>query len=226
MPLVKEEARTFTTAADLLTTPGGVAAWRVVFDPFPGTATRRHLIRAKGTFGGACELLDGTLVEKPRDHMKAYIVAEIAHHLGKHPATDDLGYLYGSGGWVGLAPGIVRSPDLCFTPWPRPARKRVSLEQITPHCPDVVVEVVTPKNTRSELRRKLSDYFAAGVRLMWVIDPRKFTAAVYSAPDVKTELTAAGVLDGGDVLPGFRLPLAKLFERLEKPGTPPKRKRK
>ena len=59
---------------------------------------------------------------------------------------------------------------------------------------------------------------------MWVIDPRKRTAAAYTDPDLKTFVSETGSLDGGDVLPGFRVPLAKLFERLEKPK-PKKRKR-
>ena len=86
------------------------------------------------------------------------------------------------------------------------------------------IDLPTAANTRAELTRKLKDYFANGVRLMWVIHPRRWTAEVYTAPRRKTSIDESGTLHGGDVLPGFRLPLAKLFERLEKPK-PKKRKK-
>ena len=59
-----------------------------------------------------------------------------------------------------------------------------------------------------------------------MIDPIKRSAAVYTAPDVKQSLDESDALDGGDVLPGFRLPLAKLFERLQKPAGKKPRKAK
>ena len=84
--------------------------------------------------------------------------------------------------------------------------------------------MLSPKNTRGEILRKLKEYLLGGVRVVWVVDPRKRTADVSSAPDRRTSLDESGTLDGGDVLPGFRVPLAKLFERLEKPR--PKRRKK
>jgi len=83
------------------------------------------------------------------------------------------------------------------------------------------VEILSPSNTRKEMARKLGEYFEAGVLLVWVIDPAKRTAEAYTNPDAKT---AVDVLDGGDVLPGFRLPLAKLFEKLA-PGKPARKKK-
>jgi hypothetical protein len=71
------------------------------------------------------------------------------------------------------------------------------------------------------LERKLREYFLAGVRLVWMIDPRKRTAKVYTAPDAPSAtLDENQVLEGGKVLPGFTLPLAELFARL--PSVPRK----
>jgi Uma2 family endonuclease len=60
--------------------------------------------------------------------------------------------------------------------------------------------------------------FRAGVRVVWMIDPQTRTAAVHTAPEALTPLTEAQDLDGGDLLPGFRLPLAALFAALDRRG--------
>lgn len=79
--------------------------------------------------------------------------------------------------------------------------------------PDFVAEVVSPNDKVSELDKKIDAYLADGVRLIWVIDPQRRKAVVY-APDLEQPIHLAGdaVLDGGDVIPGFQVPLSKLFE--------------
>lgn len=79
--------------------------------------------------------------------------------------------------------------------------------------PDFVAEVVSPNDRFSELDKKIDAYLADGVRLIWVIDPQRRKAVVY-APDLEQPIHLAGdaVLDGGDVIPGFQVPLSKLFE--------------
>ena len=79
--------------------------------------------------------------------------------------------------------------------------------------PDFVAEVVSPNDKFSELDKKIDAYLADGVRLIWVIDPQRRKAVVY-APDLEQPIHLAGdaVLDGGDVIPGFQVPLSKLFE--------------
>jgi Uma2 family endonuclease len=80
----------------------------------------------------------------------------------------------------------------------------------------LAVEVLKRKNTVSEMARKRQDYFAAGVRLVWEIDPLGRTANVYTSPTDVTALGLDDTLDGGDVLPGFRLPLRELFAELDR----------
>ena len=67
------------------------------------------------------------------------------------------------------------------------------------------------------MKRKLRDYFKAGVRLVWYIEPKTRTARAYTAEQVWTEIGPDGSLLGGEVLPGFDLPLAQLFARVEGP---------
>jgi Uma2 family endonuclease len=64
--------------------------------------------------------------------------------------------------------------------------------------------------------RKRRDYFRAGGKLFWEVDPRKRTVRVYTSPDALTELNAADTLGGGKVLPGFRLALRDLFAQLDR----------
>jgi Uma2 family endonuclease len=224
MAQAKTNPISYCTAGELLAGLGRIAAWRVRLNPAPGTADSEDLVRARPTRGVTCELIDRVIVEKPGDHLKGYIVAELTGHLGQYLKANDLGFLYGSRGWVRLAPGTVRSPDLCFTPWARMRAKFVPPVQIAKEVPELAIEVKGSWNTRGEILRKLKEYFLGWVRLVWVIDPRKRSAAVYTAPDKKTVLDDSDTLDGDDVLPGFRLPLAKLFARLEKPA-PKKRKK-
>lgn len=105
-----------------------------------------------------------------------------------------------------------RRPDVAFVPfsrWPR--------EQPIPHgrawevLPDLCVEVVSPTDRAEEVRQKVVEYFAVGVRLVWVIYPVLQLADVYEAADRVRVLGRADALDGGPVLPGFRLALADLF---------------
>jgi Uma2 family endonuclease len=84
--------------------------------------------------------------------------------------------------------------------------------------PDLAVEVLSKSNSPREMARKRDEYFRAGVRLVWEIDPRTRTVRVYTAVDLFEVLTVADTLTGGDVLLGFTLPLADLFADLDRHG--------
>jgi Uma2 family endonuclease len=115
-----------------------------------------------------------------------------------------------------LGPGLVRLPDVSFISWDRLPRRAVPREEIWPIAPDLAVEVISRGNTREEMQRKLSDYFAAGVRLVWYVYPATREVYVYTSPDQCVRLAVQDTLDGGEVLPSFQLPLATLFAD---PGT-------
>jgi Uma2 family endonuclease len=68
------------------------------------------------------------------------------------------------------------------------------------------------------MRQKLRDYFQSGVRLVWYIDPATRTAEIFLAPEERTVLDAQGILDGGEVLPGFRVALGEPFARADRRG--------
>ncbi len=105
-------------------------------------------------------------------------------------------------------PDTVLGPDVSFVRADRmPARGGSAFPTM---APDLAVEVLSPSNTASEMARKLAIYLAAGVRLVWVVDPETRTVAVHS-PAGATLLGEGDVLDGRDVIPGFSIPVADLF---------------
>jgi len=87
----------------------------------------------------------------------------------------------------------------------------VPREAIWSLIPDLAVEVINKGNTPEELRRKLHDYFGAGVRLVWYVYPETRQAHVFTSSEKSTVLNEPDALEGGEVLPGFRLELKTLF---------------
>ena len=115
-----------------------------------------------------------------------------------------------------LFPGLVRVPDVAFASWARFPEGRVPTAPIPSLAPDLAIEVLSDSNTPREMRRKRGEYFTSGVRLVWLVDPEPRTVSVYTAPEEVSELGEDDTLDGGDVLPGFSLPLRDLFAELDR----------
>jgi Uma2 family endonuclease len=82
----------------------------------------------------------------------------------------------------------------------------------------LAVEVLSAANTPGEMARKRQDYFAAGVHVVWQVEPSTRTVEGFTAPDRSTVLHEAQTLDGGTVLPGFTLPLQESFAELDQQG--------
>jgi Uma2 family endonuclease len=110
-------------------------------------------------------------------------------------------------------------PDVAFISWKQLPNRKYPNEPIASLIPELAVEVLSESNTRGEMERKLREYFFTGTRLVWIVDPVQRTVDVHTAPDRITRLKEGEVLDGGDVLPGFQLPLERLFARVEKTRT-------
>jgi Uma2 family endonuclease len=108
---------------------------------------------------------------------------------------------------------LVRLPDVTFIAWERLPNEEFPAEPIPDLAPDLAVEVLSKSNTRAEIERKLREYFAAGARLAWVLDPKSRTVRVHISPTEFRTLQEEDTLDGGEVLPGFQLPIREWFER-------------
>jgi Uma2 family endonuclease len=199
------------TLADVLRQLGGISPRRIRFRPAPGTATEEDVIKIRDRERRLYELVDGVLVEKVTGYWESVLAIELAGVLGDFVRPRKLGALAGEAGMLRLSPGLVRIPDLSFISRARLAEHRRTLPPILPLAPDLAIEVLSEGNTPREMARELNDYFGAGCCLVWFVDPRTRTVAVYTSPAKPITLTEKQTLTGGDVLPGFRLPLRNLF---------------
>ena len=206
------------TVKDLLDRLGGISPGRVRIKPWPGLATEGDLIEVNGRKQGICELVEGALVEKPMGLVESMLAGSILAVLRSFVLARNLGFVTAPDGMMRLSPGTVRIPDVAYLSRARTPDGRIPEVAMSDFAPDLAVEVLSPSNTRAEMARKRAEYFAAGVRLVWEIDPRTRTVAVFTAREQSTTLDASMTLDGGDVLPGFALPLADLFAELDRHG--------
>jgi Uma2 family endonuclease len=208
------------TVADVQARLIGVSPGRIRTYPAPGTATEADLLQAEARGHRICELVNGILVEKPMASYESALAGAVIYFFHRYLETRNLGIVLGEAGFLRLRPGLVRAPDVSFIRWERfPGRQRPKAA-IFPVAPDLAVEILSESNTEEEMEDKLRDYFSAGSQLVWYIDPRTRTALAYTAEDQWTEIGLGGSLVGGDLLPGFELPLEQLFARVEGPHGP------
>ena len=198
--------------AEMLERLGGLPAERILYIPPPGTATEQDVIAYHDATNRLCELVDGVLVEKAMGYYESLLASVLIQFLREFIGPRNLGLVAGEAGMMQLAPGLVRMPDVSFVSWDRFPQRKIPRDAIVNVAPDLAVEVLSKSNTPAEIQRKLNEYFAAGTRLAWIIDPETHTASVYTAADQFIHLTEDGALNGGEVLPGFELTVRRLFE--------------
>ena len=204
------------TAGDLLDRFGNIPLWRIVFDPPPGTATPEDVTRLDDHRDFLCELVDGTLVRKAVGFKESLLAAELISLLNLAIKPANLGVVLGEAGTIRMADGSVRIPDVSFASWQSLEGSDFQTTPIPRVTPDLAVEIISKSNTRKELERKLNEYFADGVKLVWYIDPRSETIRAYSSPQSFRELAKGDTLDAGEIIPGFQLDVAEFF-RIEPP---------
>jgi Uma2 family endonuclease len=195
---------------------GGIDPSRVRSIPAPGSATIADLIRAQAEDGRLYELVDNTLVEKAKGWQESLLAMVLARWLGNFLDTHNLGVVTGPDGMSRLFGDTVRGPDVAFVSWSRMRDGRLPADPVPDLVPDFVVEVLSLGNTRPEMARKRREYFQAGVRLVWMIDPRRRTVAVFTAAESVSIAQEFDRIDGGDVLPGWKVDLEKLFAELDR----------
>ncbi len=162
--------------------------------------------------------MDGTLVQKTGGFYESQLTMLLGCFILEYLHTTRIGMLLGTGGTLEILPGLVRAADVSYIPWSRFPNGNLPKEPAPELVPDLAAEVLSERNSAAEMKRKRREYFDAGVQLVWIIDPRTHTANVYTAPEKPTFIDRGGVLNGGEVLPGFTLPLAELFARAEPPA--------
>ena len=201
---------------DLLERLGNIPPHRICMSILPGTATEKDVIRIQDRTNRNFELVEGTLVEKPVSQLESSLTMELGGHLWMYLRTNPLGYITGPDGGMRVMKKLIRMPDISFIDWHQlPTRER-STEAFVPVSPALAVEVLSKSNTRQEMERKRKEYFLGGTRLVWIVDPPTRTIEVWTSPDDCVTLTEEDTLDGGEVLPGFRVTVREVFANLPK----------
>ncbi len=159
------------------------------------------------------ELWHGELVEVSPSFIESSAIAIlIAVRLSTFVEPRKLGLVTGADGGYLLFENrdTVVAPDVGFTLWEKlPERKRV--RGFSPIPPSLAVEVKSPSDESGNIKRKLALYMEAGVPLVWWVDPVKERVIVYRPGQPGQTCRVGDVLEGGKVLPGFRLPVADIF---------------
>jgi Uma2 family endonuclease len=205
------------TVADLLKRLGGIPAYRVLWKPYPGTATEQDLIAVgDGPERRLCELVDGTLVEKAVGFFEGRLGGILLYFIETYLVEHNYGFCVPADSMMRIVPGRVRLPDVSFISWSKLSKRQVPTAPIANLVPDLAVEVLSKSNTRREMKAKREEYFQGGARLVWEINPKKQSARVYTSPTQFQEIGFDGDLDGGEVLPGFVLSLKRLFTHAQR----------
>jgi Uma2 family endonuclease len=206
----------YETAADWLHELGDIPLQRIIMHPWPGTATEKDLLAFVERDKRLCELIDGTLVEKPVGYLESLIAAWLITELNNFAGPRKLGFVSGEGGMIRMISGRVRLPDVAFVSIDDLPDGKLPADPIPSFPPTLAVEVLSETNTEREIQQKLREYFESGTKLAWLIQPATRTVAVYEtySEHPTRVLQENDVLDGGTVLPGFLFDVSRLFAGL------------
>jgi Uma2 family endonuclease len=161
---------------------------------------------------GKAEVVDGELIlMTPAGLEQEDVGAVLTTHLVNYVHPRRLGRVYTSQAGFRMPNGDVRSPDVSFVRMEKLPGGR-SPQKFGEFPPDLAVEILAPEETPKDYARKVQEYLAWGVTLVWLIDLNTRTVWVYRKERKPKRLSENDELDGEDVIPGFRLPVARLFE--------------
>ena len=160
------------------------------------------------------ELQAGLLVSEPCPGFRhGRVMAAIAEVLRAYVREHRLGVVIaGDSGFIlAREPDTVRGPDVAFVSHERFERSGDTVKAFA-GAPDLAIEVLSPSNTRAALHGKVADYLAAGAHRVWVVDPEAQTVTVYASLLWPRVLREDELLEGDDVIPGFRVRVGEFFE--------------
>lgn len=163
------------------------------------------------------EIINGELINMGNSGaLHGYVCSTLMILLGGYVRQHNLGAMLDSSTAFKMKNGNKRSPDIAFF-----AKERLQGMAVLPSgylegAPDLAVEVLSPGNTVEEIDDKLTEYFENGSRLVWLIHPTQHYVLVYrSAQEPDRLLKEKDSLDGEEVIPGFTLAIADLFQKLD-----------
>ncbi len=154
------------------------------------------------------EFIAGEIVEVVSNSKSSSTAGKLFGRVSVHVDDNHLGRVTGAdGGYVIFGEKYI--PDAAFISYKRqPVDPEVAYN---PLAPDLAIEVLSPGNTETEMTRKIGNYLAAGT-VVWVADYVIKTIDVYTPNQPRKTLRVGDFLEGGEVLPGFRLAVAQIFK--------------
>ncbi len=132
--------------------------------------------------------------------------------LGHHVISLKLGRIFcaETGFILARDPDTVRAPDIAFIASTNlPADKPQSA--FWPGAPDLAVEVLSPDYRKGQVDAKIRDWFGAGVKAIWIVEPKSQSIAIYTSPEEFQTRNFSEALEGGELVPGFSCPVADIF---------------
>ena len=160
---------------------------------------------------GLWELIDGVPVKvTPSSDRSGWVGGRVFSRLERFVDDHDLGWAFPPETAFVLFDdrATVRSPDAAFV---RRDRLHEFTDRFVPVAPDLAAEVLYPSDSMVDAMSKVTMYLQAGVRLIWLVDPAERTITIFR-PDAAPKVLGDGdTLAGGDVLPGFSVPVAEIF---------------
>ncbi len=206
----------FTDITEQLVSLYCIPAGRIRQSPRPGTATIDDLVHANDVERRTlCELVDGTLVEKPVGFFESMVAGTVIALLRQFVQPRKLGVVTGPDGMFSLRQGLVMGPDVAFLSFQRMGTGVPAKPAYPFLAPDLVVEVLSPTNSKAEMHRKRKEYFRAGVVVVWMIDLPNRSVAIFTSPDDSTILGEQEELRCEQVLPGFVVRVSEFFSDLD-----------
>lgn len=185
---------------------------RILLDPLPGTATENDILRLDSRRGWPPELLDGVLIDRMLGMKGAIVATTLLCRLNSYQDEADLGIVVPASKCpVRLQTGSIRLASAYFISREQMPRRKIPNDTIGDLVPELVVEMLSPWGTRIEMDRKRREFFAAGTKHFWLLDTEEKTVEVYTS-ERRQLLGLQDNLDGGDLLPGFCVSLAELFD--------------
>jgi Uma2 family endonuclease len=149
-----------------------------------------------------------TMLPASMDHgdCESNIILLLGNYVKKHRLgrvlTGDTGFR--------LRDDTVRAPDVAFV-----RRERVEAVRhrgFGRGAPDLAVEIFSPSDSVRHLMRKVKQYFAAGCHTVWIMYPERLEVNVLEASGADRLLQAGDLLEAPELLPGFSVLVAELFE--------------
>lgn len=163
--------------------------------------------------GHRYELVNGEVVDMGNSGMEhGYLACVLTVKLGGFIQANKLGAICDSSTAFTLKNGNKRSPDIAFISRERLKGLSRPLRGFFEGAPDLVVEILSPGNTVEEMHQKIVEYFENETRLLWKVDPNERSILVYRSPEPDCLLRMNDSLDGEDVVPGFSMAVAELFQ--------------